>query len=126
MPPDRASALTSAAQRKRSDTLARAQAALSELNEQGRPITFQAVARRAAVSRQWLYEQTDLRAEIERLRARHLERRGEVPARDRSTEASLRQRIETLLADNRRLREHVADLKAELALAYGAQRAAHH
>ena len=124
MPPNRARALTAAAQRKRDDTLARTRTALAELDQQGRPITFQSVARQAGVSRQWLYQQPDLRAEIERLRALHLQRRGEVPARERATEASLRSRIQTLLDENRRLRAEVADLKAELALAYGQQRVA--
>ena len=36
----------------------------------GMPITFDAVAREAQVSRSWLYNQPDLRAEVERLRAR--------------------------------------------------------
>lgn len=46
-----------------------------------------------------------------------------IPARERSTEASLRQRVETLRDENRRLRAEVAELKHELALAYGQQRA---
>ncbi len=36
----------------------------------GLPITFDALAREARVSRSWLYNQPDLRAEVERLRAR--------------------------------------------------------
>jgi hypothetical protein len=40
-------------------------------------------------------------------------------------EASLRQRNTTLLAENRRLRDQIAELKAELAIAYGQRRAAH-
>ena len=122
MPPDPVTPLAAAARRKSEHACARAETALRELDQQGQPITFQAVARRAGVSRQWLYQQPQLRAEIERLRAVHLGRPSEVPTRERSSEASLRQRLETLLAENRLLREEVAQIKQELALAYGEQR----
>jgi hypothetical protein len=46
----------------------RAEVALRDLDREGVEITFQAVARRAGVSRQWLYTQPALRQEIERLR----------------------------------------------------------
>jgi hypothetical protein len=111
--------LLAAAQRKRHETLQRATAALTELADDGAQITFQRVATRARVSRQWLYGQPKLRAQIEELR----ERPGHgVPARERSSEASLQQRLRGLLADNRALRDEVGALKHELALAYGAQR----
>ncbi len=45
-----------------------------------------------------------------------------VPGRRRATEASLRQRLETLRSENQRLREENASLKTELAFAYGQQR----
>jgi hypothetical protein len=60
-----------------------------------------------------------LRAEIEQLRERPT--RG-VPARERSSDASLQQRLRGLLDDNRALREEVQALKYELALGYGQQR----
>jgi hypothetical protein len=82
------------------------------------------VARRAGVSRQWLYTQPALRAEIERLRDRPSPIADGVPARQRATEASLRQRLEMVRAENQRLREENTNLKTELALAYGQQRAA--
>ncbi|WP_372412276.1 DUF6262 family protein [Streptomyces luteireticuli] len=40
---------------------------LRELDTAGTPVTFEAVARTAQVSRSWLYTQPDIRAEIERL-----------------------------------------------------------
>lgn len=114
------SPLHAAALRKRAAARARATAALTELAADGSEITFQSVACRAAVSRQWLYRQPELRAEIERLR----QRPGQgVPVRERSSEASLRQRLRTVLDENRALREDNRELKRELALAYGAQRA---
>jgi hypothetical protein len=108
-----------AAARKRTETIARATSALSELAAEGAEISFQQVARRARVSRQWLYSQPDLRAQIEDLRERP--RRG-VPARERSSEASLHQRLRTLVDENRALRDEVRDLKHELAIVYGTHR----
>ena len=104
--------------------LTRARTALRELDEQGKAITFQAVARQAKVSRQWLYQQPDLRAEICRLRAAERDRPTAGPARERSTEASLRSRVQSLLDENQRLRTENTDLKTELAIAYGQQREA--
>jgi hypothetical protein len=125
MPPDRTERLAAAAKRKRDRALERAHAALRDLDQRGKPITFQAVARHAGVSRQWLYTQPELRAEIECLRARHPPTASRVPDAERAREASLRQRNTTLLAENRHLRDQIAELKAELAIAYGQRRAAH-
>ncbi len=124
MPPE-TTPLAAAAQRKRQAALARAAHALRDLDERGAAVSFQAVARRAGVSRQWLYEQPELRAEIERLRALVLvlERPVPTPARERSSEASLRSRVQALLDENQRLREDNSSLKSELAIAYGQQRA---
>jgi hypothetical protein len=110
------SVLQIAATRKHTDTLARATLALQELASEGAEITFQQVARRAGVSRQWLYSQPELRTEIEKLRQG-------APARERSSEASLHQRLRTTLDENRVLRDENRGLKHELAVAYGAQRA---
>jgi hypothetical protein len=114
-----------AAQRKRDHALEHAHSALRDLNQRGETISFQAVARAAGVSRQWLYTQPELRVEIERLRARQPDTATRVPDAERAREASLRQRSTMLLAENRRLRDQIAELKAELAIAYGHQRAAH-
>jgi len=98
--------------------------ALQMLDREGTPVTFQAVARRAGVSRQWLYTQPALREEIQRLRDRGPSPADTVPARQRASEASLRQRVESLRAENQRLRDENTSLKQELAIAYGQQRAA--
>ena len=125
MPPDPAPLATAAA-RRREHARTRARNALRELDQQGRAITFQAVARHAGVSRQWLYPQPELRNEIERLREQHIAITGpQVPDAQRASTASLRQRLENMRAENRRLREQVAELKAELAIAYGRRRAKH-
>lgn len=124
MPPDQAAALAAAAQRKRDLALEHAHAALRDLDRRGETITFQAVARRAGVSRQWLYTQPELRAEIELLRDRQPPGGPRAPDAERAREASLRQRNTTLLAENHRLRDQIAELKTELAIAYGQRRAA--
>jgi Family of unknown function (DUF6262) len=116
--------LQAAARRKRERAQARAREALRELDQRGVTITFQAVARHAGVSRQWLYQQPELRTEIERLRDRRAaDTEPRVPDAHRASAASLRQRLESLRAENRGLRDKVAELKAELALAYGQRRA---
>jgi hypothetical protein len=60
-----------AARQRHELTRAKAIQALRTLDAEGRPVTFEAVAQAAAVSRSWLYAQSDVRAEIERLRAAH-------------------------------------------------------
>ena len=61
-----------AASRRRSQaTHRRAIAAVRQMDTTGMPITFDALAREAGVSRSWLYTQPDLRSEIERLRQQH-------------------------------------------------------
>jgi hypothetical protein len=70
------------------------------------------------------HQQPDLRKEIERRRGRGLaDTQPRVPDAHRASTASLRQRNGLLLAENRRLREQVAELNAELAIAYGQRRA---
>lgn len=116
--------LAAAAGAKRADALARAGVALRELERAGEPISFQAVARHAHVSRQWLYKQPALRAEIERSRSARPTATPTVPPAEQASRASLNQRVETLLDENRRLRRENSELKQELALAYGHQRSA--
>jgi hypothetical protein len=122
MATDQPGPLAIAVARKHDATLARAGAALRELDRAGGVINFQAVARTAGVSRQWLYGQADLRREIEQLRTANGKPGPAVPASQRATEASLRQRIRSLLDENHRLRGESDGLRAELALAYGERR----
>src|SRR3954447_11203102 len=117
--------LNQAASARHARTVARAEQALRELDAAGAPVSFQAVAKRAGISRQWLYTQPELRARIEALRDRAPAAPHGVPAR-RASEASLCQRLESVRAENQRLREENAALKAELAIAYGQQRDARH
>lgn len=112
--------LAAAAQRRRDSAVRRAKAALHQLEASEEPVSFQSVARRAGVSRQWLYGQPDLRAQIEQLRERTTPAAG--PPATAATDPSLRQRVQTLREEVQRLREENSALKNELALAYGHQR----
>jgi cell division protein FtsB len=116
--------LNQAAAARHQRAIERAEQALRDLDADGRAVSFQVVAARAGVSRQWLYTQPALRRQIEQLRDRTSARSVGVPARQRASEASLRQRLETLRVENQRLREENASLKTELAIAYGQQHSA--
>lgn len=126
MATDRPTPIAAAAARKRNEALVRANAAVRDLDRAGTAINFQTVARAAGVSRQWLYEQPDLRREIERLRRAGRDTAPGVPTAQRATEASLRQRVRSLLDENHRLRDETSELRAELAIVYGEQRHARH
>src|SRR3954454_24399069 len=89
-------------------TVTRAEQALCELDAAGAPVSFQAVAQRAGISRQWLYTQPELRARIEQIRDRAPTTPDGLPARQRASEASLRQRLASVRAENQRLREENA------------------
>ena len=121
MPPER-NHLALAAQRKSESALARARAALRAMHDTGVEITFQSVADHAGVSRQWLYKNPQLRAEVEKLRGRQSGPR-RVPAAQRASSASLRQRNAMLLEENKRLRRETSELKEELAKLIGERRA---
>lgn len=136
MPPDNPSvpgnddrrhdALTMAARGKHDRAVAKAKAAIKAMDDEGVPVNFPAVARRAGVSRQWLYTQLELRAEIEGLRElQHAAAGGRSrPVRERASDNSLRTRNRTLLEENGRLRDEITALREELAVVHGELRAA--
>jgi hypothetical protein len=116
--------IIAAARQRHELTRAKAIQALRTLDAEGRPVTFEAVAQAADVSRSWLYAQPDIRAEIERLRAAH--RRAPttpVPARQRSSDASLLRRLEAATERIRQLSKENRKLREQLAHALGEQRA---
>lgn len=117
--------IVAAARNRHENTRAKAIQALRGIDAAGAAVTFDAVARAAGVSRSWLYTQSDLRAEIERLRAE--QRRAStdpVPARQRASDASLLRRLEAATERNRRLSEENRQLRQQLARALGDVRAA--
>ena len=124
MQPDRrVVALGAAATRRSQAAQARAKTALRALDARGEQVTFQAVAHAAGVSLQWLYTQSELRDEIEQLRASTEPAERAVPARERASENSLRHRNRALLEENQRLSAELAAVKDELAVALGELRA---
>ena len=118
--------IMAAARRRAAATRTRAVAAVRRMDKAGLPITFDAVAKQARVSRSWLYNQPDLRAEVERLRARRTppSPRRSVPDQQRASDASLLQRLESAAERIRRLEAENQQLREALALALGEHRAA--
>jgi hypothetical protein len=117
--------IVTAARRRATATRRRAIAAIRRMDNAGQPISFDAVAREGQISRSWLYNQPDLRAEIERLRARRdpgpTEHR--LPDRQRASDASQRRRLEVVTERNRQLEAENRHLREALAVALGEQRA---
>jgi hypothetical protein len=115
-----------AARRRAAGTRKRAVAALRRMDKTGLPITFDSLAKEARVSRSWLYNQPDMRAEIERLRARRRPASPgrPVPDRQRASDASLLRRLETAAKRIRLLEAENRQLREALALALGDRRAA--
>jgi hypothetical protein len=96
------------------------------MDNAGQPISFDAVSREAKVSRSWLYNQPDLRTEIERLRDKRSPSPAvrPVPDRQRASDASLRRRLEIATQRSRELEAENQQLREALALALGEQRTA--
>lgn len=118
--------ITAAAARRAAATRQRATRALRRMDAAGAAITFETVSREAKVSRSWLYNQPDIRAEIERLRVRHrtVPAAWQVPERQRASDASLLRRLEAATVRNRRLEAENHELREALALALGERRTA--
>lgn len=120
---DNTAPLISAARRRRELTRAKAIRALRELGRAGTPVTFETAARAAGVSRSWLYTQNDIRAEIERLRdATQQAPSPPIPASQRASDPSLRQRLTQANDRNRQLTQENQRLRRQLAHALGDQR----
>jgi hypothetical protein len=116
--------LTEAARRRTQTTRRRAAAALRRLDTSGLPVTIDALAREASVSRSWIYNQPDLRAEVERLRDRPQPASGRrVPDHQRSSDASLLRRVEVATQRIRELETDNTRLRGALAEALGERRA---
>lgn len=117
--------IVTAARRRATATRRRAVAAIRRMDNAGQPISFDAVAREGKISRSWLYNQPDLRAEIERLRARRapVPTEHRVPNRQRASDASLLRRIEVATERNRQLEIENRHLREALGVALGEQRA---
>jgi small-conductance mechanosensitive channel len=124
MPADNSRHLIAAARDRAEQTRSRALRALKRLDATGTPVTFEAVAREADVSRSWLYAQPDLRAEIQALRTRNQPASSAPlpPQRQRATDGSLLRRLEVATERMRQLEEDNRQLRGALAEALGAAR----
>ena len=124
--PDNSHLVIAAARRRAAATRKRAVTALRRMENTGAPITFDAVAREAQVSRSWLYNQDDLRAEVERLRQQppHSMPTTAIPNRQRASNDSLLRRLEIAATRIKHLEAENKQLRDALALALGEQRAA--
>jgi Family of unknown function (DUF6262) len=113
--------LVAAAQRRHDDTLERARRALHELRETGQRHTITEIAARAAVSRSWLYAQSELRDELHQLAAPSSTAKLTPAQIHPASDASLRkrltlahERIHELDHENRQLRNQIAHLHGQL------------
>lgn len=122
MRPDNTHYLQQWRQRRHQQALHAAAEALRAFDREGRPITFAGVAQAAGVSRGWLYK-SPLADELKQLRDIQQQAPGvRLPAAQRSSDTSLRRRLEAATDDNKRLRAKVRRLTGELELALGALR----
>lgn len=101
----------------------RAHAAIETLDHAGAVLNFTTVAQTAGVSRGWLYNQPELRDAIIRLRSPRSPAAPAVPASERTTAASLRQRLDDVRDEIARLRADNAVLREQLARRLGEERA---
>ena len=112
--------LTTAARQRHEYTRAKTIAAMHELDRAGAVLTFQSVARHAGVSRSWIYTQADIKDEIRRLRdQRQHQPSAAIPAQQRASDDSLRQRLELANRRNRELADENQRLRRQLAHALG-------
>jgi hypothetical protein len=121
--PDNSAHLAAAAQRRHELARSKTIQALRELERSAASVTFETVARAAAVSRSWLYTQPDIRDQINRLReATRSTPAPAIPARQRSTDPSLITRLEAAHARIAQLTEDNQRLRRQLAHALGERR----
>ena len=124
MPADNTAHLITAARRRHELTRARAIRALRELDQAGEHITFEIVARKAGISRSWLYSQPGIRDQLQQLR--DTTRRTSpprVPASQRTSDASFLHRLQAANERNRQLAKENQRLRRQLAEALGQLRA---
>lgn len=112
--------LIRAAKARHDETLRRATAALQQMAKEGEPVTFAAVARRAGVSTDFLYNAATLRSKITDLRTGLSIPHTAEPATDgESSSSAIRALSSQLKAERRRHQEEVHSLQAALATAHG-------
>ncbi len=99
---------------RRAEKRAQVRDALRRLDARGVAITFAAVADEAGVDRSWIYSQSDLAAEIKRLREESSGPLQPRPRRERASEASLQVRLATAQQMSAEQRKEIKQLRAEI------------
>ena len=122
MTTDRTTDLHAATLRRATDTRARARATIRRLDQQGATINYVTVAEAAGVSRSLLYRDSELRAEIDRLRNPALTTMPRQPAAERMSQASRDELHATLRHEVKELRRENQALRTRLATTLGEQR----
>ncbi|WP_075849410.1 DUF6262 family protein [Saccharomonospora sp. CUA-673] len=116
--------LITAAQRRHELTRAKAVRALRELDQPGSTNTFEAVARKAEVSRSWLYTQPDIKDQIQQLRGLgERTSNAPIPSRQRSSDSCPLHRLAIANKRNQDLAEGNQRLWRQLDQALGQLRA---
>lgn len=112
--------LIRAAKARHDEAFRRATAALQQMAKIGEPVTFAAVARRAGVSTDFLYNTAALRSKITDLRtAPFAPRTSEPVTYGESSSSAIRALSSQLKAERRHHQEEVHSLQSALATAHG-------
>ena len=120
---DNSSFLARANAQRHQAALSAARHAIEQLQRQGKPVNFSAIAQSAGVSRGWLYRQDQIRDLISQQRA--LKPPATRLTAQRATADSLRQRLDAARAEITRLRAENHSLREQLARQLGLQRTQH-
>jgi hypothetical protein len=117
---DNSSCLAQANARRHQAALSAARHAIEQLQRQGKPVNFSAIAQSAGVSRGWLYSQDQIRDLIGRLR--RLDPPAARVTAQRASAESLRQRLDAARSEITRLRAENHSLREQIARHIGLQR----
>lgn len=117
---DNSSFLARANAQRHQAALSAARHAIDQLQRQGKPVNFSAIAQSAGVSRGWLYRQDQIRDIIGRLR--RLDPPAARVTAQRASAESLRQRLDAARTEITRLRAENHALREQLARHIGLQR----
>jgi predicted nuclease with TOPRIM domain len=108
------------AQKKRLEAIERTKQGIDQLLEQGKNVSFKAVAEVAEVSTAWLYKEPDIKNRIEFLREQNTENKSFIPKHKASDESkgsiikTLNERIKRLEAENKGLRSHLEVISSQV------------
>lgn len=110
--------LVAAAQRRHDDAHQRAQETIRAAHAAGKRVSVSALAAQAGVSRAFLYAHPDL-ADAARHVASQAPPTAGLSRVERSTEASLRAKLDALTQRNKELRQENSELRRRLEIAHG-------